>query len=111
MTGNIFIVHNQTWSCSNEASLSVFSEPSFGENNEVISIKETKVLNVSHIFNSSESLKQGDKCQLVMLSDDKKIKQGFNGEVKIVMELKTIINILSKNDNISEILSNITFKN
>jgi hypothetical protein len=46
-----------------------------------------------------------------MLSDDKKIKQGFNGEVKIVMELKTIINILSKNDNISEILSNITFKN
>lgn len=111
MIGSAFIIHNGTWSCSNEVSLSMFSEPIFGENNEVVLLKETKTLNITAIFNKDKSLTSGDKCQMVMLSEDKKIKQGFNGEVRSVSPLKVIINILSKNNDISNILSNITFKN
>lgn len=111
MIGSAFITHKNTWSCSNEVSLSIFSQPIFGEGNEILSLKETKVINVTSIFDFNEPLIVGEKCQVVMLSEDKKIKQGFNCEVKTISPLKVILNIFCKNDNISEILSNITFKN
>lgn len=111
MIGSAFIIHKDTWSCSNEVSLSIFSEPQFNEQNEIVLLKETRTINILSIFNANEPLIVGEKCQIVMLSDDKSIRQGFNGEVRSVSPLKVIINIFSKNDNISEILSNITFKN
>lgn len=111
MIGSAFIVHDNNWSCSNEVSLSIFSQPEFNDQNEVVLLRETRIINVIGIFSPTKVLETGDKCQVVMLSDDKKIKQGFNGEVRSVSPLKVIINIFSKNDNISEILSNITFKN
>ena len=98
MIGSAFITHKDTWSCSNEVSLSMFSEPIFNDKNEIISLKETRTVNILGIFNADEALVQGEKCQIVMLSDDKKIKQGFNGEVRSVSTLKVVINIFSKND-------------
>jgi hypothetical protein len=110
MIGSCFITHNNTWSCSNECSLGIYTEPIM-ENGKVIATKERKTLTVKGIFNSTEPLKKDDICEFVIKPDDKETKYSLAGKVFSVSQLQIIINILSKTDKVSEILSNITVKN
>ena len=109
MQGSCFITHQNTWSCSNECTLSFYSEPQI-VNDKVESVKQTQTLSIKGIFNYSDPLQKGTPCFIVLKTDDNK-KFGFIGQVRSVSEIQIIINILSKTDKISEILSNITIKN
>lgn len=111
MKGSAFIVHNNTWSCSNEVILQMFSTPLVDESKKLIAIKEEKTINIYGIFNAEKQPEVGDKCEVVMMDDDKGLKYGFIGIVRAVGQLTTIINIVNKTEKINEILTNITFKN
>lgn len=110
MKGSAFIVHNDTWSCSNEVILQMFTTPVF-ENMKMVAYREEKTINIYGIFNAEKQPKVGDKCEVVLMDDDKGNKYGFIGSVKAVGELTTIIYIVNKTEKINEILTNITFKN
>lgn len=110
MKGSAFIVHNNTWSCSNEVILQMFSTPIL-EGKKLVAIKQENTLNIYGIFNATKQPEVGDKCEMVLMDDDKGNKYGFIGSVKAVGELTTIINIENKTEKINEILTNITFKN
>ena len=87
-----------------------FSDPVM-ENNKVVAIRESKTLTVYGIFHATEPFKIGDRCEFVILADDSDKKSSWFAEIKAIGKLHTIINILAKSDKVSEILSNITFKN
>lgn len=110
MTGSAFIIHNNTWSCSNSVVMGFFSDPVM-DNGKVVAIKETKTLTVYGEFHATEPYKVGDRCEFVIMPDDSDKKSSWFAEVKAIGKLHTIINIFSKSDRISEILANITFKN
>ena len=110
MIGSAFITHNNTWSCSNEVSMSKYSVPNI-QDGKVISTKQFDIISIKGIFNHSESLKVGDKCEIVLKADDADLKYSFIGEVMQSGEIQIIINNLIKTDKVSEILSNITLKN
>lgn len=110
MKGSVFIVHNNTWSCSNEVILDMHSTPVI-DNGKMVALKQEKTISIYGIFDASEKVKIGDKCEIVMMDDDKGLKYGFVGAVKAVGQLHTIINVFEKTEKITEILTNITFKN
>jgi hypothetical protein len=110
MTGSAFILHNNTWSCSNEVSMGVFSEPIMA-GGKVVSIKETNTITLHHPFHLSTPPDTGDKCEIVFLNEVSGEKYAFDGAVKAIGKLHTIINIFAKSNKIQEFLSNITFKN
>lgn len=110
MKGSAFIVHNNTWSCSNECDFTFHSEPII-ENNKLVSTKRFQVVTIQGQFNVTIPPNIGDKCEIVILSDDDKMKYGFIGNIRSISKIQTVINIFTKTDRISEILSNITFKN
>lgn len=110
MKGSAFIVHNNTWSCSNEVILDMHSTPVI-ENGKMVALKQEKTISVYGIFDASEKAKIGDNCEIVIMDEEQGNKYGFIGAVKAVGEIHTIINIYTKTEKINEILSNITFKN
>lgn len=110
MTGSAFIIHNNTWSCSNDVILGIYSNPVM-QDKKVVAIREEKTLTVYGVFHATEPFKVGDKCEFVILPEGVDNKSSWFGEVKAIGQLHTIINIFSKSERISEILSNITFKN
>lgn len=110
MICSAFITHNNTWSCSNEVVLGIFSDPVM-QDKKIVAIREEKTLTVYGIFHATEPFKVGDKCEFVLLPDNSDKKSSWFGEVKAIGKLHTIINIFSKSDKVSEILANITFKN
>jgi len=109
MKGSAFIVHNKTWSCSNEVILDMHSTPIINEG-KFVALKQENTISVYGIFNPEIIPKTGDKCQIVLMDDDEGKKYGFLGEVRAVGVLQTIINVLGKTEKISEILGNITLK-
>lgn len=109
MTGSAFIIHNDTWSCSNSVILDIHSTPVI-ENGKFTSLKEEKTIKVNGIFNATTPLKVGDRCEFVLLNEDTNEKYSFFAQTKAVGQKQVILNIFSKSNRISEILSNITFK-
>lgn len=110
MKGSAFIVHNDTWSCSNEVLLDMHSTPVI-EGGKMVALKQENTISVYGIFNASEAPKMGDKCQIILMDDDKGNKYGFICEVRAIGQLQIIFNVLSTTDKITEILGNITIKN
>ncbi len=110
MTGSAFIIHNDTWSCSNEVTLDIHNTPIIEGGKYSGRVREEKTLKVNGIFNATEPLKQGDKCEFVILNEDTNEKYSFFAQAKAVGQKQVILNIFSKSNRISEILSNITFK-
>lgn len=90
--------------------MGVFSEPVMVDG-KIISVKETQTITIHSPFHLNTPPNIGDKCEVVFLNEVNGDKYAFVGEVKVIGKLHTIINIFTKIDNISEILSNITFKN
>lgn len=108
MIGSAFIIHNENWSCSNDVTLGIYSTPIFGENNDIVSIKEERTLTIIGLFNSNNKPEIGDHCEVVMLADK---KYAFIGNVRSISPLKTVINITAKSERISEILRKIEITN
>jgi|GEM_PF-2774162 len=112
MTGSAFITHNDTWSCTNECKYSFTNTPVFEPGNDMpIATKQGFQLSVQHVFHASIPYEKGTPVQVVFKDDAKNIKYGFNGEVQHIGKEYTTIKLFTKTDKISEILSNITFKN
>lgn len=109
MKGSAFIIHNDTWSCSNEVLLDMHSTPVI-EGGKMVALKQENTISVYGIFNPETAPKVGDKCQIILMDDDKGNKYGFVCEVRAIGVLQTIFNVLSPTDKIQQLLSNITFK-
>jgi len=108
MIGSAFIIHNETWSCSNDVTLGIYSTPIFGENNEITSIKEERTLTINGIFNPTIKPKSGDDCEVVFLGDK---KYAFIGNIRTISDIKTVINLNKTSERISEILRKIEIEN
>ena len=112
MIGSAFIIHNGTWSCSNEVLLGMYSTPIFGDNNEITAIREEKTLTINGIFNPYKEPSIGDVCEMVLLVEKEgENKYAFIGNVRSISPLKTVINITGKSEKISEILRKIEIEN
>jgi len=112
MTGDAFITHNNTWSCSNDCMYDVTRTPVFKPGtNEIVSLTQGWQLIVKHIFHATKAPDIGDDCKLVFKNESDDKQYGFIGQVQTITKEHTIIKIFSSTKEISEILSNITFKN
>lgn len=111
MTGSVFIVHSKGWSCSNDAILDFHSFTERDENEKIIKVNKTQTLTIRHIFNAESPIQIEDKCEIVLLTDNDQKKFGFIGKARSITKETVIINIFTKTERISEILSNITPKN
>lgn len=110
MTGSAFIIFNDTWTCSNEVSYGIYGTPVM-EGTKIVAIRDEEVLTITAPFYQDEKLKVEDICKAVFMREDTEEKYGYECLVKAVGPNQLILKIFSKNKNISEILSNITFKN
>ncbi len=110
MKGAVFITHAEGWSCSNEAVLDFHSFTERDMSGKIIAVSRTQTLTVSGIFNAFGLIPEHTKCDIVMLDEDDQKKYGFTGELRSIGQEVTVLNIFTKTDRISEILSNITPK-
>lgn len=81
------------------------------EGGKMVALKQENTISVYGIFNPEIAPKVGDKCQIILMDDDKGNKYGFLCEVGAVGALQTIFKVKDKTDKIQQLLGNITFKN
>ena len=113
MIGSAFILHNNTWSCSNDVTYSVTNTPIFVKPGDMvpISVKQGQEIKVRGLFSPHQALQKGQLVEIAFKNEVNESQYAFSGEVQYIGDVYTIIKIFTKTDRIKEILSNITFKN
>lgn len=108
MTGTGFIVTDNDWACSNDVSWDMYSDPIRDPvTGKTVQIRKTQTLTFKNSFTGRGKISEDAEVDCAFKIDETNEVLAFKGRVRSAGAL-TIINILTKKENIKEILSKIT---